>query len=408
MSIPRKKILFFAEPATFAHVARPVVLASILDPSQYEVSIATGADFKSIAIDTGLPVHDLWCIGSKAYLAAVDAGRVVFSYNILKRYVQEDLCLIKAIKPDIIVGDFRLSLAVSARLMKIPYVGISNAYWSPYAHIDYEIPTHPATKLLGVTAANYTFRLLRPLILAYHSLPMHRLCRKYGMKPLGFDLRQVFTEADISVFADIPEIVPVEKCAIPDRYAFIGPIIWSPKIEVPAELTNQTDNRPLVYISMGSSGNPGLLSAVVSAVASLNCRIAVATFSDSPAIPSSAKHIVISGLLPGSEIAAQARLVICNGGSPTTHQALQQGTPVLGIPANMDQLLNMNFIVATGAGLKVRADQVTHSNIQAAAQRILNTPDFSKNAQKIAGWFRNYLPEEKFPAIVNKISSRLY
>ncbi len=228
------------------------------------------------------------------------------------------------------------------------------------------------------------------------------------MKPLGFDLRQVFTEADISVFADIPEIVPVEKCAIPDRYAFIGPIIWSPKIEVPAELTNQTDNRPLVYISMGSSGNPGLLSAVVSAVASLNCRIAVATFSDSPAIPSSAKHIVISGLLPGSEIAAQARLVICNGGSPTTHQALQQGTPVLGIPANMDQLLNMNFIVATGAGLKVRADQVTHSNIQAAAQRILNTPDFSKNAQKIAGWFRNYLPEEKFPAIVNKISSRLY
>src|SRR5690606_25402767 len=174
----RKKILFFAEPATLAHVARPAVLAGTLNPAQYDVSIATGTDFKSHLSQTGLPIHDLWSIGSKAYLAAVNAGQVVFSYDVLNRYVQDDLQLINTLRPDIIVGDFRLSLTVSARLAKVPYVGISNAYWSPYAHTEYEIPVHPATQLLGFTPANYIFRLLCPAILAYHSLPMYRLCRK--------------------------------------------------------------------------------------------------------------------------------------------------------------------------------------------------------------------------------------
>lgn len=400
----RRKILFFAESATLAHVIRPVVLASTLDPAQYDVSIATSADFKSIASQTGLPIHDLWSIGSKAYLAAVNAGQVVFSYSVLKRYVQDDLRLINLIQPDVIVGDFRLSLAVSARLTKIPYVGISNAYWSPYAQTEYEIPVHPATKWLGLTTANHVFRLLRPVILAHHSLPLSRLCRKYGIKPPGFDLRRVFTEADITVFADVPEMVPTQDCGIPDRYIYIGPIIWSPEVALPPELTAQSKEHPLIYITMGSSGDPSLLNTIAKAAASLGCRLAIAT-AGSLLDQSIQGQIVTRDFLPGSSIAAMAKLVICNGGSPSTHQALLQGTPVLGIPANMDQLLNMNFVTATGAGLKIRADQVTYSNIRKAIQQLLNHHHFSQNAQQIANWFKNHQSKEKFPEIINKISS---
>ena len=87
----KTRVLFFAEPASLAHVTRPVVLANTLDPIRYEVCIATGPDFRSIVADAGFAVRDLWSIGSHAFLAAVSIGRVVFSYEVLKRYVLEDL-----------------------------------------------------------------------------------------------------------------------------------------------------------------------------------------------------------------------------------------------------------------------------------------------------------------------------
>lgn len=395
----KMRVLFFAEPASLAHVTRPVVLANTLDPARYEVCIATGPDFKSVAVDAGFAVRDLWSIGSHAFLAAVSIGRVVFSYEVLKRYVLEDLRHIEAFRPDILVGDFRLSLAVSARLSKIPYIGISNAYWSPFVPVHYEIPVDPTTRLFGPAAANHVFRLLRPLIFAQHSLPMHRLFRRYGMASLGFDLRRVFTEADVSAFADVPEMIPTKDCGIPHRYAYIGPVVWSPKVKIPSGLFNESDPRPLVYVTMGSSGDSRLLDKIIRAMVTLDYRVAVAVFGGmiDTAFPD---HVVTADLLPGNEVAARAQLVICNGGSPSTHQALQQGVPVLGIAANLDQLLNMSFLVAANAGLMVRADQVSHDRIRKAAQRILKESEFAENARRIAGWFRNCAPSERFPALI--------
>ena len=87
----KTRVLFFAEPASLAHVVRPLVLAKTLDPIRYEVCIATGPDFNSLVADAGFAVRDLWSIGSRAFLAKVATGRVVFSYDVLKRYVLEDL-----------------------------------------------------------------------------------------------------------------------------------------------------------------------------------------------------------------------------------------------------------------------------------------------------------------------------
>lgn len=73
----KPRILFLAEAATLAHVVRPTVLAAALDRSEYEVCLATSTDFRSHVEAAGLPVRDLYCIGTRAYLAAVSAGRPV-------------------------------------------------------------------------------------------------------------------------------------------------------------------------------------------------------------------------------------------------------------------------------------------------------------------------------------------
>ena len=98
----------------------------------------------------------------------------------------------------------------------------------------------------------------------------------------------------------------------------------------------------------------------------------------------------------GAAMAALAKLVICNGGSPAIHQALLQGTPVIGIPANLDQLLNMRFVVRSGAGLSLRADRVAPQRFGRTADRALRDSSFREHAQQVRTWFERYRVERRF------------
>ncbi|BAL93710.1 glycosyltransferase [Rubrivivax gelatinosus] len=394
----KPRILFIAEAATLAHVVRSVVLATTLDAGRYEVGFATARDFRAHAEAAGLAVRELYSIGTRAYLDAVSAGRPVYPYATLERYVEDDLRVIAEFEPDLIVGDFRLSLAVSARLAKTPYLAISNAYWSPLADAPYEAPVHAATRMFGPRIVGTAFDALRPLIIAQHAWPMRRLRRRHGMPSLGLDLRAVFTEGDTTLFADVPAMVPTAAAASAARYRYIGPVVWSPPAPLPEGLDGE-DGRPLVYVSLGSSGDPAALGLVVDAVVACGARAVVAA-------PSGWTHrhgdaVVARSVLPGSELAARAKVVVCNGGSPGSHQALEQGTPVLGIPANLDQLLNMRYLVRSGAGLSVRADELSPASLQASLRRLLSEPAFGDRARAVQREFAHYPARELFPAVVD-------
>lgn len=396
-----RRILFFGEPATLAHVVRPVVLAGTLDPNEFDIAVATGPDYRALIAEAGLVYRRLESIGTHAYLAAVSAGRPVFSFKVLAAYVEDDLRHIKEFAPDLVVGDFRLSLAVSARLAGVPYLAISNAYWSPYANVRFEVPVHALTRLLGPQAANVLFHAFRPLIFAHHSLPMHRLRQRHGMSSLGLGLRRVFTEGDVTLFADVPELVPTAECGRPGRYNYIGPITWSPGVPLPAELARSSDSRPLVYLNLGSSGDPALIKGIVRACTALGFRVALSTGSGAP-IKDPTGAVVSAQALPGGEVAALAALVICNGGSPGAHQALQQGTPVLGIPSNLDQLLNMQFVTASGAGVSLRADRVTPERLGLLVLRLVNEPSYRENAGQVARWFQAYSVPQRFAEAITR------
>jgi UDP:flavonoid glycosyltransferase YjiC (YdhE family) len=92
----------------------------------------------------------------------------------------------------------------------------------------------------------------------------------------------------------------------------------------------------------------------------------------------------IHDFLPGDQLCRLAQLVICNGGSPTTNQALAHGVPVLGIARNMDQFLNMRAIEEFGAGLLVRADRVERIKLGEALQRLLQEDRFAEQAGVLA------------------------
>jgi UDP:flavonoid glycosyltransferase YjiC (YdhE family) len=396
----RKKILFFAEAVTLAHVARALALAQTLDPQRFDIHFACADGYDFCFKDSAFTRWPVKSIPSKQFLQALAAGKPVYDEATLTGYVDDDLRLLDAIRPDLVVGDFRLSLSVSARLAKVPYVSLTNTYWSPHFRPRYNVPNIPLTKFLPIHVANALFRMARPLAFASHSLPLNRVRRRFGLPSLGLDVRRVYTDADYTLYMDVPELFPTD--GLPANHSYLGPVIWSPPIAPPAWWDTLPEGRPIVYVTLGSSGQGQLLPLVLQALASLPVTVLAATAGNIKldSIPANA---FVADFLPGEAAARRASLVICNGGSPTSQQALAAGVPVLGIASNLDQFLNMHGVTEAKAGLLLRADRFQAARLRRAVTVLLDSPVASAAAARMAQAFQRYDPGARLLVLLNNI-----
>jgi UDP:flavonoid glycosyltransferase YjiC (YdhE family) len=396
----RPRILFVSEAVTLAHLARPIVLAQELDPACYEVVLASDPRYRALLPDLTIQFRAIRTISSERFLEALARGRPLFDAETLREYVREDLEVIEETSPDLVVGDLRLSLAISARVAGVPYLTITNVYWSPYARLRFPMPELPLTKWVGVPLAKALFGIVRPWAFAYHTRPLNRVRREYGLSHLGLDLRRIYTEADHTLYADIPEFVPM--VGLPANHHFLGPILWSPSVEFPPWWDDVPQDHPVIYVTLGSSGRSDLLAVVLEALADLPVTVLASTAGRVrlSAIPSNAR---VAAFLPGENAAARARLVVCNGGSPTTQQALTVGTPVLGLVSNMDQHLNMGAVQRLRAGELLRAESATISSIRAAVDRMLVQMMYSEGASRLARSFSRCHAPTRFLAILSEV-----
>ncbi|WP_036501478.1 glycosyltransferase [Nitrosococcus oceani] len=378
----RRRILFIGEAVTLAHIARPVVLARSLDPQRYAVTLACDDRYHHLFAEIPFEWRSIRTIPSAQFLAALAKGSPVYDTDTLRSYVREELKIIESVKPDLVVGDFRISLAVSTRLVGVPYFTITNAYWSPYSKLSFPLPEHPMTKVLGVPLSQILFRLARPLAFAYHTLPLNRVRCEYGLSSLSYDLREIYTHADHTLYADIPGLVPTRP--LPSNHHWLGPILWSPTVKFPDWWSKLPEDRPIVYVTLGSSGAGEMLPVVLQALEKLQVTVIVAT-AGRPAPANPPANAWITEFLPGTEAAIRSSLVICNGGSPTTQQALSAGVPVIGIASNMDQHLNMFCLERASVGVGLRSGQVIPRRVRDLVKQLLSDVWYRQAADRLRG-----------------------
>ena len=397
----RLKVLFFAEAVTLAHVARPVALARALDRSRYAVVMACASRYAGFAASPDWSSVALDSVASAQFAQALAQGQPLYDLATLQAYVRDDLALIHHHQPDLVVGDFRLSLSVSARLAGVPYLSIANAYWTPYAPPRFPMPMLPLTRWLPIALARPLFALFRPLAFGLHCRPMNRLRALHGLPGLGHDLRRVYSDADHVLVADDPALYPLPQA--PAACSFIGPLAWAPDRPWPAPAQADLANQPLVYVALGSSGPDAALALVLQALSDLPVRVMAATAGKpAPAqIPGNAR---VFDYLPGDQAAARAALVVCNGGSLAVQQALSAGVPVLGLASNMDQFLNMAPVVAAQAGQCLRADRLSVGRVRQACRDLLSSRQAHQAALALqAGMRAARPPAEVFDAAVGRL-----
>jgi len=175
------------------------------------------------------------------------------------------------------------------------------------------------------------------------------------------------------------EYFPISPAAKNCHY--LGPLTWSPLNKIPPWWDELDETLPIIYVSLGSSGQISLLPIVLQALATLPLTVIAVTAGRTKltAIPDNA---YISDFLPGDQAAEKSALMICNGGSLSTYQAIQGGTPVLGIVGNLDQHLNMGYLASSGIGESLRSEHADVVRVRELAEKILAETHYKDAAQK--------------------------
>lgn len=374
-------VLLCAEAVTLTHVARPAVLVRALAAAGHHPVLACPDRWP--AVWRGLPGKrvPLISLDPKIFLARLAAGTAVYLSTEIRRMVLEDLSLFDAVRPDVVVGDFRISLAISARLAGIPYVNLINAYWNPAAQVlPWPVPENPLVSLMGSRLSGCVFRAVQPLIRRLHARPSDAVRRECGLAPLT-DVRRVYCDADLCLHPDPHGMVRMASGGPPHRV--IGHLAWSPPdCDLPSWWADLPPGRSCIYVSMGSSGAVQRLSAVIAGAVRAGLPVVVST-AGRLQVPAQS-GVMSAEWLPGEVVAQRARLVICNGGSPSAYQALAGGALVLGITSNLDQYLAMDSLAAAGLGVRMRAGEVTADRITATATALLGNDAMTARVEACA------------------------
>lgn len=395
----RRRILFIAESVTLAHIARTVALARTLNPRRYDVHLACDRRYLSVFGRLPFPVHSIHSISSAQFHRRLIEADPLYTEEELRGYVKEDLRLLARLGPDVVVGDFRLSLSASARVVGIPYLSIANAYWSPYARPRFVVPDVEIVDRFGVRLGQGLFNLLRPIVFAHHATALNRIRRDYGLPAIRYDLSSSFTDGDKTLYADLPELVPTFKR--PSHHHYLGPILWSYD-SAPDWWDDVPKDRPLAYVSLGSSGKGELLPGVLTMLARLGVNAMVST-AGHPTPASVPGQVWVGEYLPGLEAARRANIVICNGGSATVYQALAAGVPVIGLPYNLDQYLMMDYVQEFGVGEYVRSGQASIDAMERAATTILSDVSYERKAQSLKESVQAHRCDKRFLQIVESL-----
>ncbi|HEC99742.1 MAG TPA: glycosyl transferase family 1 [Proteobacteria bacterium] len=395
-----RRILFVAEDVTLAHVTRPLVLANSLDRSRYEIYFATGKDSRYLVESFGNHFYTIPTLSSTKFLDRLAKGKPVYTLDELKISVQADLDLLMKLSPDLVAGDFRLSLGISSELLGIPYAALSNAHWSPYATAPFPLPEHPLVNIFGVGISHFFFKMLRPAFFKYHAAAFNALRRTYGLRPVR-DLREVYTYGNWSLYLDLPCLAPTSN--LPDNHLYLGPVLWSPNVSFPDWWNKVAPDKPIIYVTLGSSGNITVMDTILEVLGEMPVTAMVASAGrfDTGQL---SKNIFLEKFLPGVEASKRASLVICSGGSATTYQALACGTPIIGLPSNADQYLTMEAIVREEAGLLIRSGKVTKVKIKRAIEDIFENEDYQKAASRLGEEMLQYDAPARFSAFVDTIN----
>jgi UDP:flavonoid glycosyltransferase YjiC (YdhE family) len=163
---------------------------------------------------------------------------------------------------------------------------------------------------------------------------------------------------------------------------------WNPAGSLPAAALDRAPGRPLVYLTLGTTGafaQPAVLRQMTTALADV---AADALLASGPAVPADSletvpDNVTVVDWVPQAELMPHVNVAVHHGGSGTLFAALANGVPQVLIPQGADQFANADWLAGTGAGIRILPDEVTPSSIAGAIEELLGNQEATAAAHRL-------------------------
>src|SRR5262249_1224713 len=95
-------------------------------------------------------------------------------------------------------------------------------------------------------------------------------------------------------------------------------------------------------------------------------------------------NIFVEQYAPGQALMRASDAVVSHGGNGTVYQALSCGVPVIGFPTIFDQEINMQRVVALGAGVRLWRSADKAEACKRAIETVLGDPSYRARCQQLS------------------------
>jgi UDP:flavonoid glycosyltransferase YjiC (YdhE family) len=370
------RILAIPSAVGLAHLTRLALIARELAPVGAEVAFAYRDSQNGILKQLGFSV-----------LPVADAVVTDFTSNVYAAYtpplieqcIQDELAVIDAFRPDLVLGDFRLTASISTRVAQVPFVsvvdGCMTSYFNPVAVMLSE-EDEPA-RFQRATFITRVIQNRQKKSLARHFREAARRHRVRRLKSL-YD----FLEGDLTLVADLPDFNPLFN--LPGHFLYTGPLIWEGLDPQPYPLPDIDSDRTLIYATVGNTGQAEFIDLVTQAFGDDDAYQVILTtgaFID-PAVVPSTDNIHAARFIPGSQVIPKARAVIHCGGSGSLYQALLCGAPTLVIPFAAYQRINAWLTKKNHVGIPLSPVQLTPQRVKESLRQLVADEEIKTNVQR--------------------------
>lgn len=273
------------------------------------------------------------------------ASRFDFSWineSSIERIMLSQVKCINELKPDLVIGDGVNTLKMAAEITGVKFISLMNGYMTKHYSLVRDVPSgHPAAKYskqIPPEIYSTIIRFAESLAFRQVHKPFKRTRKKYKLKKLRIFPDEM--EGDINLILDLHELFPQKQ--LPANYVMTGPLFYSGNDS--SEYIKS--ERPVILVSMGSSGNWKGVAFLNDEVFSAYHIIAAG---DHERVLK-ADHVTHYSFISGDNTWKDVRLVICHGGNGTVYQALSRGIPVLCRTYLFEQEYNARRVEAMGLG----------------------------------------------------------
>jgi UDP:flavonoid glycosyltransferase YjiC (YdhE family) len=389
-ALRRLNVLVTTHGEVLAHTTRALAIAEELRTRGANVAFAMRGDKTAIVEAAGFAVRDIAGVPLKDVLRRLRRGTTrLCSDSQAVESVNADVEMLERERPDIVLSDFRPSMAAAARITKTPHVAVLNATWTPY--LDHEQvrliwPVHTrfgsawgtlARALAGPDLMRFRFldsmfQAIFRQMLVYGVAPYNRIQAAHGVAR-SRDLYHYWL-GDLTLVPDYPTFMPLSADA-PSSVKMTGPLVWqSGNASQVQTLASKLDrSRPTIYATVGSTGDPGLFTLMIEAAKRKNWNLIITKAGLADLASSGNVHVY--DFLPGEAVMRISDVTICQGGSGTINQAIAASCPFVGVACNIDQEWNLDRASRLGLANVFYREDVDREKLVAAIENTLALKD---------------------------------